>query len=118
MPDGPADAIATLSQLGTAQPGLLGEILPASAWPGDASAAGSVSAAPSQQLAATPDGLRGIALGVIRDSRITDPLVVQYLAAFVARAARPAGAGGVPGSRGPGSPWPALSVFGRCCTGC
>lgn len=79
-----ADAIATLSQLGRAEPALLGEILPrllALAVPDDRGRVGGV----LEQLAATPDGLRGIALGVIRDSRITDPHVVQYLAAFVAQ---------------------------------
>lgn len=77
------DAIATLSQLGSAQPALLGEILPrllALA----ADDRGRVSGV-LDQLAATPDGLRGIALGVIRDARITDPRVVQYLATFVAQ---------------------------------
>jgi lipopolysaccharide biosynthesis regulator YciM len=79
-----ADAIATLSQLGRAQPALLGEILPrllALAAPDDRGRVRGV----LEQLAATPDGLRGIALGVIRDSRITDPRVVQYLATFVAQ---------------------------------
>jgi len=79
-----ADAIATLSQLGRTQPALLSEILPrllALAAPDDPERVRGV----IEQLAATPDGLRGIALGVIRDSRITDPRVVQYLATFVAQ---------------------------------
>lgn len=77
------DAIATLSQLGRAQPALLGEILPRllALAADDRAQVGGV----LDQLASTPDGLRGIALGVIRDSRITDPGIVQYLAAFMAQ---------------------------------
>ena len=76
-----ADAIATLSRLGTVQPALLGEILPrllVLAANDRGRALGALA-----QLAATPDGLRGIALGIIRDSRVTDAQVVQYLATFI-----------------------------------
>jgi len=80
-----AEAIATLSELGRTQPDLLGEILPRllalSVAAEDRGRVGDV----IEQLAATPAGLRGIALGVIRDSRIADPRVVQYLVAFVAQ---------------------------------
>ena len=80
-----AQAISNLSELGSAKPALIAEILPRLlgllALPGGQALVGSAIAA----LAATPDGLRGIALGVLRDSRVTDPLVTQYLAAFLAR---------------------------------
>jgi lipopolysaccharide biosynthesis regulator YciM len=78
-------AIVTLSQLGESQPGMLGEILPrllaAATLSGDQAGIRSV----LEGLAKTPAGLRGIALGVVRDARISDPLVVRYLARFVAR---------------------------------
>jgi lipopolysaccharide biosynthesis regulator YciM len=79
-----ASAIATLNQLGESQPGMLGEILPrlltAATVSGDQAGVRSS----LERLAETPAGLRGIALGVVRDSRISDPLIVQYLARFVA----------------------------------
>jgi lipopolysaccharide biosynthesis regulator YciM len=76
-----AEAISTLIHLGVTQPALLGEILPrllALAANDRARVTGALA-----QLATTPDGLRGIALGIIRDSRITDEQVVRYLALFV-----------------------------------
>jgi lipopolysaccharide biosynthesis regulator YciM len=64
---------------------MLGEILPrllaAATLSGDQAGVRSV----LEGLAETPAGLRGIALGVVRDPRISDPLVVRYLARFVAR---------------------------------
>jgi lipopolysaccharide biosynthesis regulator YciM len=78
-------AFVTLSQLAESQPGMLGEILPrllaAATLSGDQAGVRSV----LEGLAETPAGLRGIALGVVRDPRISDPLVVRYLARFVAR---------------------------------
>ncbi|MDH4022396.1 MAG: hypothetical protein OEW88_04235 [Gammaproteobacteria bacterium] len=78
-------AIVTLRQLGESQPGMLGEILPrllaAATLSGDRDAVRRV----LEGLAQTPAGLRGIALGVVRDPLISDPLVVRYLARFVAR---------------------------------
>ncbi len=80
-----ASAIATLSQLGESRPGMLGEILPrllrAATASGDQAGVQSI----LERLAVTPAGLRGIALGVARDPRISDPLIVQYLTRFVAR---------------------------------
>ena len=80
-----AGAIAALSQLGDSQPGMLGEVLPrllaAATLSGDEAEVRSV----LERLAETPAGLRGIALGVARDPCISDPLVVRYLARFVAR---------------------------------
>jgi len=76
-------AIAALSQLGESQPGMLGQVLPrllaAAATPGCQAEVRSV----LERLSATPAGLRGIAMGVVRDSRIVDPLLVRYLARFV-----------------------------------
>ncbi|MBL8202521.1 MAG: tetratricopeptide repeat protein [Chromatiales bacterium] len=77
------DSIDSLSRLGSARPNLLGEVLPRLM--GLASAAehrGRVAEA-LRQMGATPDGLRGIALGVIRDPRISDPMAIEYLATFV-----------------------------------
>jgi lipopolysaccharide biosynthesis regulator YciM len=83
-----AQAISDLEELGMAKPALIGEILPRLLGrPGGQALVGSAIAA----LAATPEGLRGIALGVLRDSRVTDPLVTQYLAIFLARQAALAG---------------------------
>jgi len=80
----PAEAIATLAWLGQAHPALLGEILPRllvlSLAVEESPGVGQVIA----QLAATPEGLRGIALGVMRDSRINDPQAVRYLVEFLA----------------------------------
>jgi lipopolysaccharide biosynthesis regulator YciM len=77
-----AQAISDLKELGMAKPALIGEILPRLlGLPGGQALVASAIAA----LAATPDGLRGIALGVLRDSRVTDPLVTQYLVIFLAR---------------------------------
>ena len=77
-----AQAISDLKELGMAKPALIGEILPRLlGLPGGQALVGSAIAA----LAATPEGLRGIALGVLRDSRVTDPLVTQYLVIFLAR---------------------------------
>lgn len=78
------DAIATLARLGESQPGVLGEILPrllaAATVSGDQAGVRRI----LERLAESPTGLRGIALGVVRDPRITDPLVVKFLARFVA----------------------------------
>jgi len=79
-----ASAIATLNQLGESQPWLLGEILPRLLTAATASRDQAGVQSSLERLAETPAGLRGIALGVIRDSRISDPLIVQYLARFVA----------------------------------
>ncbi len=77
-----AQAISSLSELGMAKPALLGEVLPRLlGLAGGQALVGSAIA----ELAATPDGLRGIALAVLRDSRVIDPLVTQYLAVFLAR---------------------------------
>ncbi len=80
----PGEAIAALGRLGEAHPALLGEILPrlltlsleVHGRPGVSHAI--------DRLAATPEGLRGIALGAMRDARIADPQVVQYLVGFLA----------------------------------
>jgi len=77
-------AIAILSQLGESQPGMLGQILPrllnAATAPGCQAEVRSV----LERLSATPAGLRGIAIGVVGDPRVVDPVVVRYLARFVA----------------------------------
>lgn len=82
--DRAADSIDALRQLGTVRPGLLGEILPRLMVLATSSEARERVAQALGQIGTTPDGLRGIALGVMRDSRITDPLAEQYLAVFVA----------------------------------
>ncbi len=82
--DRPLDSIDALSKLGTARPSLLSEILPRLMALAASSEGRERVAQALRQLGATPDGLRGIALGVIRDPRITDPLAEQYLATFVA----------------------------------
>jgi len=78
------DAIETLSELGSAHPDLLGEILPRLMALATTDGNRASVAAILGRLAATPDGLRGIALGVIRDPRINDPLAVTHLAEFIA----------------------------------
>ncbi|MSR09944.1 MAG: hypothetical protein EXR82_10600 [Gammaproteobacteria bacterium] len=80
----PAEAIATLARLGQAHPALLGEILPRLLVLSPALRGGPGVGQVIDQLAATPEGLRGIALGVIRDSRITEPQAVRYLVQFLA----------------------------------
>jgi lipopolysaccharide biosynthesis regulator YciM len=79
------DSIESLGQLGTARPAMIGEILPrlvglAGKTDGRERVAHALS-----QIGSTPEGLRGIALAVIRDPRISDPLAVRYLATFVTR---------------------------------
>lgn len=79
------DAIDALSKLATEQPAMLAEILPRlMVLAGEAPGRDRVAQA-LHTIAATVDGLRGIALGVARDSRISDPLALQFLAAFVAQ---------------------------------
>jgi len=80
----PAESIALLTQLGAQRPDLLGDILPRLLGLSTTSEARAGVAQALRQLAANPAGLRGIALGVIRDPRISDPLAEHYLAAFVA----------------------------------
>lgn len=76
-------AIGTLSALGAAQPGMLREILPrliaAATVSGEHARVQSV----LERLAETPAGLRGIAMGIVRDPKISDPQVVRYLERFV-----------------------------------
>ncbi len=79
-----ADSIQLLSHLGASRPGLLGEVLPRLMGLATNSEGRERVAEALSRIAATPDGLRGIALGVIREPRITDPLAEQYLAEFVA----------------------------------
>ncbi|MDP2325904.1 MAG: hypothetical protein Q8N51_18015, partial [Gammaproteobacteria bacterium] len=80
-----AGAVLILDRLGQARPGLLSEVLPrlltAATVSGDQAAVRNI----LEELAGTPAGLRGLALGVIRDPRISDPLVVKYLARFIAQ---------------------------------
>jgi lipopolysaccharide biosynthesis regulator YciM len=80
----PAEASATLAQLGRAHPALLSEILPRILVLSRAAEGGSGVGQVVDQLAATPEGLRGIALGVIGDSRIEDPRAVRCLVQFLA----------------------------------
>lgn len=79
------DSIESLGQLGTLRPAMLGEILPRLMGLAGTSHGRERVAHALGQIASTPAGMRGIALAVIRDPRISDPLAVQYLAAFVAR---------------------------------
>ena len=83
-----AQAVETLSKLGMEKPALMGEILPRLLGVARLPAAQALVARAIEKLAATPEGLRGIALCVLRDARITDPLVTQLLVAFLSR--RPA----------------------------
>jgi lipopolysaccharide biosynthesis regulator YciM len=78
-----ADSIDSLGHLGTVRPSLVGEILPRLMGFATTPQGRERVAQVLRQIGAAPDGLRGIALGVIRDPRITDPLAYQYLAAFV-----------------------------------
>ena len=80
-----AQAVAILSELGMAKPALMGEILPRLLGVAGLPGAQALVGPAIEQLAATPEGLRGIALGVLRDSRIADPLVTQFLVVFLAR---------------------------------
>ena len=96
----PQVAIELLAALAAAHPLTLGETLPrllsAQASPQDRTRVAGV----MQQLAATPEGLRGIALGVIRDPRIIDPLALKYLMAFVDQQATLRGLAGSDGLQG------------------
>lgn len=79
-----SDALAALSQLGRENPKLLGEVLPRLL--AVASASGEQARVNNivDELAATAAGLRGIALCVVRDPRISDPRIVRHFATFVA----------------------------------
>jgi lipopolysaccharide biosynthesis regulator YciM len=78
-----ASAVATLKKLGQARPTLLGEILPRLLAAAGASTGDSAVLAALEELAKSPAGLRGIALGVVRDDGITDPQIVAFLSRFV-----------------------------------
>lgn len=78
------DSIDSLSRLGTVRPGLLGEILPRLMTLATTAQDRERVAEALGRIGTTPDGLRGIALGVIRDARIDDPIAVRYLAAYIA----------------------------------
>ncbi|MEO8443696.1 MAG: hypothetical protein ABI567_01690 [Gammaproteobacteria bacterium] len=80
---GGATAVQSLVSLAMAQPDLLGEVLPRLLMLAEGGNRERI-ADVLQELAGKPNGLRGIALAVIRDNRITDPLAVQYLAVFLA----------------------------------
>ena len=98
----PTSKERTESELGMAEPALMGEILPrlldVAGLPGAHALVGRAIG----QLAATPEGLRGIALGVLRDSRITDPSVTQYLVLFLAGQPALKGLLAVDGQESPG----------------
>lgn len=79
------DSIESLGQLGGTRPAMIGEILPRLIGLAGISAGGDRVAQALSQIGSSPEGLRGIALAVIREPRINDPLAVQYLAAFVAQ---------------------------------
>jgi lipopolysaccharide biosynthesis regulator YciM len=78
-------AIEMLNQLGQSQPGMLNQILPrlfdAATRPGCQFEARSA----LERLSATAAGLRGIAMEVVRDPRIVDPVLVGYLARYAAQ---------------------------------
>lgn len=81
----PMESIDSLSRLGLAQPGMLGEVLPRLLGLATTPHARERVAEVLRQIAITADGLRGIAIGVLQEPGIDDPLVLQHLAAFVAR---------------------------------
>lgn len=78
------DTIDALSEIGAVRPAMIGEILPRLMGLAATPQGRDRVAQALRQMGRTPEGLRGIALAVIRDPRINDPLAVQYLAAFVA----------------------------------
>jgi len=77
------EAIVTLERLAGLKPAMLGEVIPRlmalAAVPRGRELVASVLAG----IAAHPDGLRGIALCIMRDPRMEDPMALEYLAAFV-----------------------------------
>lgn len=79
-----ADSIDSLIHLGTVRPDLLGELLPRLMGLATTPQGRERVVQGLRQIAATPDGLRGIALGVIRDPLINDPIALEFLAVFVA----------------------------------
>jgi lipopolysaccharide biosynthesis regulator YciM len=93
------EAMAALTRLGLAEPGLMGLILPRLLTMAAAGHRALVAAA-LRDLATTSGGLQGLALAVIRDDRLTDTLAVQYLTAFLAgqEALRPLLAADGPGA--------------------
>lgn len=76
-------AVGTLARLGTREPAVLGEVVPRlvalAAVPGARQAAGDA----LDLLASSVDGHLGIALAVMRDSRVDEPLALRHLASFV-----------------------------------
>jgi lipopolysaccharide biosynthesis regulator YciM len=79
------EATAALARLGTLAPGMLGDVAPRLLRLAGVPGVRDQAARALGSIAASPDGLRGVALAVMRDSRLDDPLAVEYLLAFIAR---------------------------------
>lgn len=78
-------AIAALARLAEERADLLGEVLPRllALMKGDPD--GQQVAGILARIAATPSGLKGLALAIIRDASISDPLLLDYLALYLGR---------------------------------